>query len=169
MSKKIFLSLALCAASILLVIYLLPLQSTQGNKPVRVYVDMVADIFHYGHINFLKQAKKQGDFLIVGIHSDETVKSYKRLPILNMQERIKSVSECKYVDQVVADAPLHITKEWIAKHDIDLVVHGDDSSAESLKLMYGIPISMGIFKAIPYTKGISTSDIIKRIKERDDL
>ena len=48
----------------------------------RVYVDMVADLFHYGHVNFLRQAKSHGDFLLVGVHSDETVESYKRkLPL----------------------------------------------------------------------------------------
>ena len=41
----------------------------------RVYVDMVADLFHYGHVNFLRQAKSHGDFLLVGVHSDETVES----------------------------------------------------------------------------------------------
>ena len=60
----------------------------------RVYVDMVADLFHYGHANFLRQAKQFGDHLIVGIHSDEVVKEYKRTPILNMKERVDTVSSC---------------------------------------------------------------------------
>ena len=45
---------------------------------------MVADLFHYGHVNFLKQCSELGDCLIVGIHSDKDVESYKRKPILTM-------------------------------------------------------------------------------------
>ena len=74
----------------------------------RVYVDMVADLFHYGHANFLKQAKQLGDHLIVGIHSDEVVKEYKRSPVMTMEERVETVSSCRYVDEVVANAPLVI-------------------------------------------------------------
>ena len=62
---------------------------------------MVADLFHYGHVNFLRQASQQGDFLLVGIHSDEAVMSYKRTPILSMAERVASVEGCRYVDKVV--------------------------------------------------------------------
>lgn len=43
----------------------------------RIYVDMTADLFHYGHVNFLKQASEIGDYLIVGVHSDQTVENYK--------------------------------------------------------------------------------------------
>ena len=46
-----------------------------------IYCDMVADLFHYGHVNFLKRCKQLGDYLIVGIHSDSDVESYKRKPI----------------------------------------------------------------------------------------
>ena len=74
----------------------------------RVYVDMVADLFHYGHANFLKQARQFGDFLIVGIHSDKVVEGYKRPPIMSMQERIDTVSSCRYVDEVLPNAPLTI-------------------------------------------------------------
>ena len=49
----------------------------------RVYVDMVADLFHYGHVNFLRQAKSHGDFLLVGVHSDETVESLTQLASLH--------------------------------------------------------------------------------------
>ena len=58
----------------------------------RVYVDMVADLFHYGHVNFLKQARQFGDRLLVGIHSDEVVEEYKRSPIMTMQVQ---TSPCK--------------------------------------------------------------------------
>ena len=92
---------------------------------------MVADLFHYGHVNFLRQASSHGDFLLVGIHADETVETYKRTPILTMQERIASVEGCRYVDEVVPNAPLEITREWIEKHDIDLIMHGDDVSPET--------------------------------------
>ena len=49
----------------------------------RVYVDMVADLFHYGHVNFLRQAKSHGDFLLVAVHSDETVESLTQLASLH--------------------------------------------------------------------------------------
>ena len=48
---------------------------------------MVADLFHYGHVEFLKQASAFGDHLLVGIHSDEAVQANKRIPILSMEER----------------------------------------------------------------------------------
>ena len=66
-----------------------------------LYTDMVGDMFHYGHSEYLRrihELKKEGDKLFVGIHNDETVQSYKRLPVLNMQERIKVISCCKYID-----------------------------------------------------------------------
>ena len=131
----------------------------------RVYVDMVADLFHYGHANFLRQAKQYGKHLIVGIHSDEVVEGYKRSPIMTMKERVDTVSSCRYVDEVVPNAPLVIDQEWLNTHRIDLVVHGDDFSEEMEQLCYKIPIDMGIFRLVSYTSEISTTDIIQRIKD----
>jgi len=130
----------------------------------RVYVDMVADLFHYGHVNFLRQAREHGDFLLVGIHSDQTVESYKCTPILSMEERIASVSGCRYVDEVVPNAPLEITREWIEEHQIDVIIHGDDVAPETRDRWYGVPIEMGIYKSVGYTEGISTTELILRIK-----
>ena len=125
---------------------------------------MVADLFHYGHMNFLKQARTHGDFLLVGIHTDEAVTVYKRRPIFSMEERVASVEGCRYVDQVVPYAPLTIDREWIEKHNIDLVIHGDDFSSELERLCYEIPMQMGIYRTVGYTEGISTTEIISRIK-----
>ena len=132
----------------------------------RVYVDMVADLFHYGHVNFLRQAKEHGDYLIVGLCADEDVASYKRWPILTLEERVKSVKDCPLVDEVIPGCPLCITQELIDQYKIDLVIHGDDMSEEQLAYYYAVPIRMGIFKTVPYTKAISTSEIIARVQKR---
>ena len=131
----------------------------------RVYVDMVADLFHYGHANFLRQAKQLGDHLIVGIHSDEVVKEYKRTPILTMRERVDTVSSCRYVDEVISDAPLVVDLKWLNTHRIDLVVHGDDFSEHMKQLCYKVPIDLGILRLVSYTSMISTTEIIKRIEK----
>ena len=132
----------------------------------RIYADLVADLFHYGHVEFLKQARSLGDYLAVGITADDQVATYKRRPILTMEERVASVSGCRFVDEVLPNAPLIIDRAWIEKHDIDLVVHGDDFSQEQMKYFYGVPLRMGIFRTVRYTPGISTSEIIRRINAR---
>ena len=132
----------------------------------RVYVDMVADLFHYGHVAFLKQARALGDELVVGIHSDATVATYKRTPIMTMEERVASVWGCRFVDEVLADAPLELSRAWIQQHRIDLVVHADDLDATLTGRLYSVPMAMGIFRTVPYTPGISTTDLIRRVRER---
>jgi glycerol-3-phosphate cytidylyltransferase len=135
---------------------------------MRVYVDMVGDLFHYGHVEFLRRAKALGDVLVVGVHSDETVASYKRAPIMSMDERIRVVEACRYVDEVVPDAPLRLTDEFLRDHAIDLVVHGDEMDAGTLTDFYGVAQQQGIFRTIPYTGGISTSDILARLAGRPE-
>jgi cytidyltransferase-like protein len=136
------------------------------------YTDMVADMFHYGHSEYLRkiyELKKDGDKLYVGIHNDETVQSYKRLPVLTMDERIKVISSCKYIDRIIPDAPLCITKEYIDLYKIDQVFIPDNRTIEEIKIMVKIPYELGMVKQIPYTPEISTTDIIKKIKSRNDL
>lgn len=130
---------------------------------IRVYADMVADLFHCGHVEFLKKARALGDYLLVGIHADDVLLSYKCRSILTMEERVASVAGCRYVDEVLPDAPFIIGRAWIEKHDIHLVVHGDDFSQEKLEYYYKVPMEMGIFRTVPYTRGISTHEIVRRI------
>lgn len=131
----------------------------------RVYADMVADLFHYGHVEFLRQVSALGDYVLIGIHSDDVVEGYKRKTILTMEERVSCVAGCRYVDEVIPNAPLQVDSQWIEKHDIDLVVHGDDMSEEQLRNLYDVPMGMGIFRTVPYTESISTTEIIRRCKE----
>ena len=117
----------------------------------RVYVDMVGDLFHIGHINMFKQARELGDYLIVGVHSDKAVESYKRTPITPETGRYEIIRSCRLVDEIIEDAPLIITKKYLLKHDISLVVHGDDIRYDSF---YEVPINMGIMRYVKYTKGV---------------
>ena len=132
----------------------------------RVYADMVGDLFHYGHVRFLERASTLGDMLVVGIHSDETVRAYKRAPVMTMKERIQVIAACRFVDEVIPDAPLVVTREWIEEHQLDLVVHGDDLDEEALGTMYGDPRDLGILEIIPYANGISTTEIMDRVRRQ---
>ena len=93
---------------------------------MRVYADMTADLFHSGHVEFLKQARALGDYLIVGVMSDDDISKWKRHPILTLEERVAVVAACRYVDEAIPNAPWIIDSDWISQHHIDLVVHGDD-------------------------------------------
>ena len=128
---------------------------------------MVADLFHYGHMEFLRKAREMGTYLIAGIVADDVVELSKKKPILTMEERVASVADCKYVDQVLPNAPWRIDRAWIIQHHIQLVVHGDDYAEDQLDDIYNVPREMGILRTVPYTKGISTTEIIRRILERN--
>jgi glycerol-3-phosphate cytidylyltransferase-like family protein len=83
---------------------------------------------------------------------------------MTMEERLQVVAACRYVDEVIPDAPLVVTRDWIEEHAVDLVVHGDDLPEETLMLMYRVPHELGILRLVPYTAGISTSDLIERVR-----
>lgn len=136
------------------------------DKPVRVYADICGDLFHQGHIEFFKQARALGDCLVIGVLSDETIASYKRVPVLTLEERVVAIAACKYVDEVIVDPPLRTSEEWLKEHEIDLVVHGDDFCMDMVLDQYPVPYELGIFRLVHYTESISTTEIIARIKKR---
>jgi len=135
----------------------------------RVYLDMVADLFHVGHINCIRQARnlfQEPVYLIVGVHSDDDVASYKRRPVISEENRYEMVKYCSLVDEVITSAPLTVTKEFLTKNKIDFVIHGDDMS-EELRKQHSVPLKMKIVKYVPYTKGVSSTFIINKIKTGD--
>lgn len=132
-----------------------------------VYMDGAWDMFHAGHVKMLEQASKLGDYLLVGVFSDATVNRYRgaNFPIMNMQERALSVMGCKYVNDVILDAPFVIDEDIIKSQSISIVVHGsvqDDDSGDSLA--YEVPRKMGIFKSLTSSSTLTTGDIIDRIQ-----
>ncbi|HAH1002638.1 TPA: adenylyltransferase/cytidyltransferase family protein, partial [Escherichia coli] len=85
------------------------------------------DVFHVGHINIIERAKKLGDYLIVGVSSDELNFSKKqRYPIYNQTDRLKIISSMKCVDEVFIEESLELKLEYIKKYKADILVMGDD-------------------------------------------
>lgn len=135
------------------------------HTKIRVYTDMVGDLFHWGHVSFLERARALGTELWVGVHADEDVSDFKRQPIMRYEERVKVIAACRYVDNIVPHAPLFITDDLLDQYEIDIVVHGDDFSPEVLKSVYGVPLRRGMLRTLAYTPGISTTEIIRRLNE----
>jgi choline-phosphate cytidylyltransferase len=145
-----------------------------SSKVYRVYCDGIFDIFHLGHMRMLQQAKHSlGDarkvFLLVGVCSDELTHKFKGKTVMNHQLRCQSVSHCKWVDEVVPEAPWVLTTEFLEKYRIDFVAHdaipyGDSSGQASDANDVYAPIKRkGKFLETQRTEGISTSDIIMEI------
>lgn len=140
------------------------------------YVDMVADLLHYGHINFIKQIRDyklhsesklhSQDKIYVGVHNDEDVEAYKRKPILTMEERIKVLECCKYIDKIIPNAPVKITADFVKLHGINKLFIPNNRSAEDNILMLSHIKDLALVEiiTIPYTYSISTTEIIQRIK-----
>eukprot|EP00252_Welwitschia_mirabilis_P017811 TRINITY_DN395_c0_g1_i1.p1 TRINITY_DN395_c0_g1~~TRINITY_DN395_c0_g1_i1.p1 ORF type:complete len:445 (-),score=73.82 TRINITY_DN395_c0_g1_i1:574-1908(-) len=134
-----------------------------------VYIDGAFDLFHAGHVEVLRYARSLGDFLLVGIHTDQTVSVHRgrHHPILSVHERSLSVLACRYVDEVIIGAPWQVTKDMIKTFNISLVVHGTVAENNDLLIgdvdPYAAPKEMGIFQIIESPRDITTSTIIKRI------
>lgn len=141
------------------------------NKTIRIYADGVFDLFHYGHAKMFEQVKKAfpNTYLMVGVCNDEDTQKYKRKPVLTWKERCESVRHCKWVDEVIYDAPWIITKEFIEKYNIDFVAHDNSpyplavSSNTHVEDVYNEVKKLGIFLATQRTRDISTTDIMTRI------
>lgn len=136
------------------------------DRPVRVYADGVFDLFHLGHMRQLEQAKKAlpNVTLICGIPSDEETHRRKGLTVLSDTQRIETLKHCKWVDEVIPNAPWCVTPEFLELHKIDYVAHDDLPYASGNDDDIYRPIKeAGMFLTTQRTEGISTSDIITKI------
>jgi choline-phosphate cytidylyltransferase len=124
-------------------------------------------------MKMLEQAKKAlGDakktYLLVGVNSDEQTHKYKGKTVMNHEVRCESVRHCKWVDEVVAEAPWVLTNEFLDKYKIDFVAHDalpytDTSGAAADGDVYSGVKKRGMFLETKRTEGISTSDLIVAI------
>ncbi len=131
------------------------------------YTTGVFDLFHIGHLNILKKAKEQCEYLIVGVSTDELVKSYKnKTPIIPFDERIAIVEAIRYVDKVVPQTSMDKLAAWNKLH-FNVIFHGDDWKNSAMydeyeKQFAGVGVTLVFF---PHTQGISSTKITKKLQD----
>ena len=123
------------------------------------YTTGVFDMFHIGHLNILRRAKEQCDYLIVGVSTDECVESYKHhAPVIPFEQHAAIVAAIKYVDEVVPQTTMN-KLEFLKQCHFDVMFHGDEWKGTELYnnyekdfARYGAQIVY-----LSHTEGISSS------------
>ena len=132
------------------------------------YTTGVFDLLHIGHLNILKNAKEQCEYLIVGVSTDEVVEKYKhKIPVIPYEERKKIVEAIKYVDEVVPQTSIDKI-EALEKLKFDVMFHGDDwKGSELYKKIEEEFNKKGVeLVFLPHTFGISSTELVKKIEEK---
>ena len=131
------------------------------------YTTGVFDMFHIGHLNILKRAKEQCDYLIVGVSTDELMMEYKhKSPIVGFEERIAIVSAIRYVDQVVPQTSMDKLQAWEKLH-YDVLFHGSDWENTQMYNKVSEDLSRVGVRVVffPYTHGISSTMLAEKLHE----
>ena len=129
------------------------------------YTTGVFDMFHIGHLNILKRAKEQCDYLIVGVSTDELViREKNKTPIIPFPERVEIIRAIKYVDQVVPQLDKNKFAAW-EKYKFDKMFVGEDWKGTATwerfeKQFADVPVEI-IY--LPHTDGISSTILREKI------
>ena len=131
------------------------------------YTQGTYDMFHSGHLNLIKNAKRRCDYLIVGVNTDELVESYKnKRPIVPLEERAEIVRSIKYVDEVIITNTLDKKEIW-DKIRFDEIYIGDDWKGNERWERTGKEMeALGArLVYLPYTKDTSSTMLREKLKE----
>lgn len=130
------------------------------------YTTGVYDMFHVGHLNLLKKAKEQCDFLIVGVTTDELVSYKNKKAIISHKERMEIVGSIKYVDKVVAQRHMNKMEAW-EKYKFNAVFVGSDWQGTATWNNYENQFNkVGVDVVyFPYTEGTSSTQLRETLKK----
>lgn len=132
------------------------------------YTTGVFDMFHVGHLNILENAKAECEYLIVGVSTDELVQSYKhKTPVIAYKDRARIVEAIGCVDRVVPQENMDKRAAW-DELQYDVMFHGDDWKDsdmynEEIRKLSEVGVEVVFLK---HTDGVSTTDILNKIKEK---
>ena len=131
-----------------------------------VFTNGCFDLLHYGHVKFLQEARKLGDILVVGLNSDDSIRRIKGKgrPIMKENDRAGLLMALKCVDDVIIfkeDTPLGLIKNIMP----DVIVKGGDWKKKDV---IGKEFAKEVV-IIPYLKGYSTTNLIKKITQYENI
>lgn len=132
-----------------------------------VFTNGCFDLIHPGHVNYLQQARRLGDALIVALNSDRSVRELKgaKRPILTQNERAEVIAALGCVDYVtIFDEPT--PRDIIAALLPDILVKGGDWGVDRIVGREEVEGAGGQVLSLPFIEGCSTSDVIERIVRR---
>jgi rfaE bifunctional protein nucleotidyltransferase chain/domain len=130
-----------------------------------VFTNGCFDILHVGHARYLYEARGLGDYLVVAVNSDSSVKTIKgpERPINNQAERAEMLAALGCVDRVIIfdeETPLKVIEDLMP----DMLVKGGDWKVEDIVGSDVVTASGGEVRSIPFVSGFSTTGIIKKIE-----
>jgi glycerol-3-phosphate cytidylyltransferase len=137
-----------------------------------LYTGGTFDLFHAGHINFLRHCKKLADTVVVALNTDEFIKEYKGTPpVCNYTQRAVMLESCVYVDKVIKNINGSDSKPSILSVGPDIIAVGSDWAKKDYyaqmqftqEWLEQFDITLTY---IPYTEKISTSLLKEKIKEK---
>ena len=139
-------------------------------KKIIGYTTGVYDMFHIGHLNILRRAKEQCEYLIVGVVSDEGVRIHKGTePFVPFEERIEMVRSCRYVDEAV-EIPYNFggTRDAYRMYHFDCQFSGSDyvNDSDWLAEKEYLEKQGSTMVFFPYTESTSSTKLKKMINER---
>ena len=132
-----------------------------------VFTNGCFDLLHVGHIKYLAQAKKLGDFLIIGLNSDSSVKELKGedRPINSFEDRATLLSAIESVDLVIMfeeQTPENLIKDIVP----DILVKGGDYNIEDIAGYHTVIQNGGQVKTLSFHDGYSSTNYINKINKR---
>lgn len=136
-----------------------------------LYTGGTFDLLHFGHVSFLEKCRKISDKVVVSLNTDEFIKKFKgSYPIMNYSEREKSLMYCQFVDSVIPNISGEDSKPSILSVNPNIIAIGDDWAHKDyfsqMQFTQQWLDEKGIVLTyIPYTKGISTTEIKQRLNE----
>ena len=132
-----------------------------------VFTNGCFDLLHPGHVRYLKEARQQGDRLLVAVNADETVAKLKGVerPLVPLAERMEVLAALVVVDYVIPfeeETPARVIRELVP----DILVKGGDWPIEQIVGRATVEAAGGTVLSLPFASGYSTSQLIELIVER---
>jgi len=140
------------------------------EKIKKVYTGGTFDLFHRGHVNFLRQCREIGNYVVVSLNTDDFIERYKgKTPIMNYDERKEVLLSCRYVDEVIPNIDGEDSKPAILTIQPKFVIIGSDWAKKDYYKQMNftqkwLDDNNIILVYLPYTENISTTLIKEKLR-----